>query len=378
MSTVVVAGALANKAGNGGEAWVRLSWVRGLQGLGLDVFFVEELDPGPEDGGDPTAVAYFEGVVRRFGLCERATLLVGDEARCGPGLDDLRELAPSATLVNISGHLDHASLFPAFRRRVLVDIDPGFTQVWHAAKDPGARVEGHDVHFTIGEHIGAPGCPIPTGGVRWRHVRQPVTLDDWPVTACTIPDRFTTVASWRGPFGPVEVDGRTYGLKAHEFRNVIELPRRSSWTFELALAIHASDERDRRALMQHGWRLVDPAAAAAQPEGFRAYVQGSGAEFSVAQAVYVGTGSGWFSDRTVRYLASGRPALVQDTGFSSVLPTGDGLVTFRTLEEAVAGAERIANDHTAHAQAARAIAEKYFAAERVLPRFCEEAGIGGV
>ncbi|MBW3555323.1 MAG: hypothetical protein KY454_00145 [Actinobacteria bacterium] len=377
MSTVVVAGALANKAGSGGEAWVRLSWVRGLQALGLDVFFVEELDPGPGGGGHPAAVAYFEGVVARFGLRERATLLVGDEACCGPGLDDLVGMAPSATLVNISGHLHHARLFPAFRRRVLVDIDPGFTQVWHAAGDPGARVEGHEVHFTIGEHIGAPGCPVPTGGVQWRHVRQPVILDDWPVTACTAPCRFTTVASWRGPFGPVELDGRTYGLKAHEFRKVIELPRRSPHTFELALAIHPDDEVDRRALVRHGWHLVDPGPAAAQPETFRSYVQGSGAEFSVAQGVYVGTGSGWFSDRTVRYLASGRPALVQDTGFSSVLPTGDGLVRFRTLEEAVTGAERITRDHAAHAEAARAIAKEHFAAERILPRFCDEAGITG-
>jgi hypothetical protein len=188
-------------------------------------------------------------------------------------------------------------------------------------------------------------------------------------------DRFTTIANWRGPFGPVEYDGRTYGLKVHEFRKFIDLPSRSEQVFEIALDIHRADSADRDALEDAGWRLVDPQAVARRPEAFREYVQRSGAEFSVAQGVYVDTRCGWFSDRTIRYLAAGKPALVQDTGFTETMRTGEGLVAFNTLEEAVAGAESISARYEEHCEAAHSLAEEEFAAERVLARFCEQAGI---
>ena len=371
MTSVVVAGALANKPGSAGEAWVRMSWVRGLERLGLDAWFVEEITEA-----DESAVDWFRSVSARFMAPERVALIAGGETVAGPSLDELREVARESTLVNISGHLALPQLFNSFRRRVMLDIDPGFTQFWHAQGLPGARVEGHDLHFTIGERIGCPDCPIPTSGVDWRPVRQPVVLDDWPVVEPGDADRFTTVGSWRPPFGPIEHDGRRYGLKHHEFRRFIELPVRSPHEFELALDIHPADDADRRGLEQHGWHLVDPRRVADDLDAFRAYVQGSTAEFSVAQGVYVETACGWFSDRSVRYLASGRPVLVQDTGFARILPAGLGLVAFRTLEEAVAGADDIVARYPEHATAARRIAENCFAAERVLARFCEEAGIG--
>ncbi|MGH9135745.1 MAG: glycosyltransferase [Acidimicrobiales bacterium] len=368
---VVVGGALANKAGSGGEAWVRLSWIRGLQRLGLDVWFVEELGV-PDD----RRIAYFRGVTERFGLADRATLLVGAEAAVGPPVDALLDVAASATLVNISGHLSSQPLFGAFARRVFVDIDPGFTQIWHAQGNPGARVDGHDAHVTIAENIGQPGCSIPTAGIDWLTVRQPVVLDDWPVAPPPDePARFTTIANWRGPFGPLEFDGRRYGLKVHEFRKLLELPRKSPHAFELALNIHPGDEQDRLALVEHGWRLTDPGIAA-EPEGFRQFVRRSGAELSVAQGVYVDTASGWFSDRTVRYLASGRPAVVQDTGFTRTLPAGEGLLTFRTLDDALAAADDVAARWDDHAAAARAFAERHFDSDRVLARFCEHVEIG--
>jgi hypothetical protein len=373
MTTVVVGGALANKAGSAGEAWVRISWVRGFQQLGLDVRFVEELSG---DDVDRAAASWFAEVTTRFGLEGAATLLHADEAVVGPGLAELQALAPEATLVNISGHLQTRGLMTAFRRRVMVDIDPGFTQFWHEEGLAGANVEGHDAYFTIGELIGTPDCSIPTGGIEWHHVKPPVVLDDWPAVEAPDFDRFTTVANWRGPLGPIEHGGRTYGLKVHEFRKLIELPRRSRQSFEIALDIHPADAADLQALRDNGWRITDPKAVAGDPDAFRAYVQGSGAEFSVAQGIYVDTNSGWFSDRTTRYLASGRPALVQDTGFSHTLPVGDGLVAFRTLEEALEGATDIVARYPEHSAAARRIAEEHFDAERVLTRFCEHADIG--
>jgi hypothetical protein len=174
----------------------------------------------------------------------------------------------------------------------------------------------------------------------------------------------------------MEHAGRTFGLKVHQFRKFMDVPARSDQHFEIALDIHPADRLDLDALYGHGWKIVDPRVVAGDPDSFRAYVQGSGAEFSVAQGMYVDTCGGWFSDRTTRYLASGRPALVQDTGFSRTLPVGEGLVAFRTVEEAVAGAADIAARYPEHCQAARRIAEEYFDAGHVLARFCEQAGMG--
>jgi hypothetical protein len=153
------------------------------------------------------------------------------------------------------------------------------------------------------------------------------------------------------------------------------LPERSGQPFELALAIHPADEKDLDALQAHGWRIVDPRAVAADPLAFRQYVQDSGAEFSVAQGIYVETSSGWFSDRTVRYLASGKPVLVQDTGFGHTLPVGEGLLAFRSLDEAVAGAEEIVRNYAHHCRAARVLAEEYFASDHVLGRLLEEVDV---
>lgn len=385
MTDVVVSGAIANKPFNGGEAWVRLSWILGLRKLGLRVHFVEQIarDACTDAEGNVVPfeasinLACFREVVRRLGEDGRAALVyAGGEQVHGATWPELLDLAGSAALlVNISGHLSLEPLLRRFRRRAYVDIDPGFTQFWHAEGEAGARVGGHDLYYTIGENIGTAGCPIPTGGIEWRPIRQPVVLEEWPVSPGGEPDRFTTIASWRGPFGPIEHEGRTYGLKVHEFRKLLELPARARGRFEIALDIHPADHRDRAALERHGWRLVDPYAASRDPDAFRRYVQGSGAEFSVAQGVYVATNSGWFSDRTVRYLASGKPALVQDTGFGRNLPVGEGLVPFRTLEEAAAGAERIARDYDAHCAAARSLAETAFASDRVLAPLLEDAGV---
>ena len=385
MTTVLVSGAIANKHHNGGEAWVRLSWVLGLRRLGCDVFFVEQIDAGScvDESGRPAGfdqsanLDYFRAVTERFGVADQSTLLYeGGERWSGMELDRLLEIADVADLlVNISGHLSVEPLMRRLRRKAYVDLDPGFTQFWHAAGRPGARLAGHDVYFTVGENIGTEGCPVPTDGIEWRPVRPPVLLDEWPVSGDGDRSRFTTIATWRSGYGTVEHQGERYGLKVHEFRKVIELPERVPAVFELALDIHPGDSADREALEAHGWQLVDPLVASVDPDRFRSYVSDSGAEFSVAQGVYVEAGTGWFSDRTVRYLAAGKPALVQDTGFSRNYPTGDGLVAFTTLDEAVAGAQRIAADYDAHSRAARGLAEKYFDSDDVLARFLEQAGI---
>ena len=216
-------------------------------------------------------------------------------------------------LVNLGGHLRWRPLLRRARRRAFVDLDPGFTQIWHAQGHDVGLV-GHDLYFSVGENVGTRRCQLPTGGIRWRSIRQPVVLERWPVGEGDEFSRFTTVANWRGPYGRLSWAGRTYGLKVHEFRRFLGVPgllaSHSSWR---SGSIRRTGRTAR--LDEQGWRLVDPRIVA-DTSGFHRFIRTSGAEFSVAQGVYVETRSGWFSDRTVRYLASGRPALVQDTGFS--------------------------------------------------------------
>jgi hypothetical protein len=383
---VVVAGAMANKPRNGGEAWVRLSWVRGLARLGCRVAFVEEIaqETCVDETGGPAPVAtsvnrcWFDEVMHQFGLTGTSALCCDGKVVSGIGGPELEDLLHQADLlVNVSGNLATPRLRNACRLRAYLDIDPGFTQLWVKSGNRDARLEGHHRYFTIGSNIGRDECPVPTDGIEWQPTVPPVVLTDWPVAESAIDPvhRFTTVATWRGPYGPVEWERRRFGLKVHEFRKFVTLPTLVDATFEAALAIHQSETADLELLAQHRWRLVDPALVAGTPSGFGDYVGGSAAEFSAAQEMYVATSSGWFSDRSTRYLASGRPVLVQDTGFSRTLPVGKGLVAFTTLAEAVTGAESILADYASHATAARRVAEEHFDSDLVLRRFLEKCGL---
>jgi hypothetical protein len=388
MPAAIVSGALANKPGNGGEAWVRLSWLLGLRRLGFEVCFVEQLDSADcvDADGEPAAFsasanrAHFEAVVRDFGLEGQAGLLCdcGRESS-GLGLAEIRERAADADLlVNISGHLRLEEIARGPRTRLYLDLDPGFTQAWHADADLGFKIVAHDHYATVGLNVGKPDCPIPDCGIAWIPTLPPILLDQWPATAIPAgPPRFTTVAGWRSPYGQLEINGRTMGLKHHQFRRLIELPERVEGArFELALEIHPGDDADRKALESHAWAIVEPRAVAATPQGFRDYVAASIAEFSVAQGVYVESGSGWFSDRTAAYLASGRPALVQDTAIGAELRPGEGMLTFSTIDEAVAGVERIVADPSAHAGAARRFAEEHLDSDLVIARLLATIGLG--
>jgi hypothetical protein len=383
MTTVIVSGAVANKHRHGGSAWVRLSWAEALRELGFDVLFVEALDPLHAVGADgaPSAAATsanaaaFTAAMRAFGFQDSGALVSAVDGTSIAGLarEELLDRASGAALlVNISGHLRDPELLALARTRAFVDLDPGYTQVWlDDGHDVG--VQGHELHFTVGANVGTDRCPLPCGGLTWRAIRQPVVLDRWPVNPAGF-SRFTTVGSWRGAFGPVDWDGHVYGVKAHEFRRLAELPRRSGLPFEAVLDIHAADAADAALLRDGGWELRTPQVTAGTGD-FAAYVHGSGAECSAAQGIYVHTRSGWCSDRTVRYLASGRPALVQDTGQGDTLPVGEGLLTFATAEDAVARANELVADHARHRAAARRLAETHFAPGPALAPLLDAAGV---
>jgi len=224
---------------------------------------------------------------------------------------------------------------------------------------------------TIAENIGRDSCAVPTCGLDWLTTRQPVVLDEWTPNG-TVGDRFTSVGGWRGPYGPIEFGGETYGLRVHEFRKFLELPRRTGARFELALAIDPADERDLALLAQNGWSLVEPRVVASDPDVYRDYIHGSAAELMVARGMYVKTRSGWFSERSICYLAAGRPVLAQDTGLEGRYPLGEGLLAFRTIDEAVSAVAEVSGDYDRHARAARTLAEERFDSRKVLARLVEK------
>jgi hypothetical protein len=205
----------------------------------------------------------------------------------------------------------------------------------------------------------------------------PLLLEQWPVQSPASGGAFTSIGAWRGPYGPIEYEGRSYGLRVHEFRKFLALPLCCPQVrFEMAFDIHPADAKDLRALQAHGWSLVKPAEVAPDPDHFRSYIVRSQAEFLVPMQIYVDTHSGLLSDRSFYYLASGRPVLARDTGIRHLYPTGEGLITFTTVEEAAAGVEAIQSDYPRHARAARELAAIYVDSDKVLPRLLEQLGIG--
>jgi hypothetical protein len=257
---------------------------------------------------------------------------------------------------------------------VFLDIDPGFGQMW---RELGLAdvVAGHDAFVTIGENVGQPGCPVPTCGLDWTTTPQPVVLDHWPATSPPADGALTSVASWRGVYGPVEYQGTVYGLRVHEFRKFVDLPRRCSYSCRLALDIHPSETKDLALLAESGWELADPRRVAGDPWAYQAFIRKSAAEFMVAKGMYVQTACGWLSDRSLCYLATGRPVLAQDTGLRGLYPTGRGLITFTSPDEAVSAAEELRRNYSRHARAARALAEEHFDSDRVLGRLLDRLGV---
>jgi len=380
--SIVVGGAIAQRPGIGGHAWVFLQYLLGFRRLGFDVLFVDRLtdDVCVDDEGRGCLaersenLRYVAEVMRAFGLERSFAVLLDDGRSFGCSRDQVaRRVRGADLLLNVMGYIDDPELLDEARRRVFLDIDPGFPQMWRALElaDPFAD---HDVFVTVGENIGHEACTIPTCGLDWITTPQPLVLDEWPVTEPPS-GAFTSVGAWRGPYGPVEYDGRTFGLRVHEFRRFGELPRRATPEFEVALDIDAAETPDIELLRAGGWRLVDPAAVAATPATYRDYIGASLAEFTVAKNMYVQSQSGWFSDRSICYLAAGRPVLAQDSGIRGRFGDGEGLVLFSTPDEAVEGAERIAADPAHHSRAARAIAEEHFDSDRVLGRLLTEIGV---
>jgi len=381
---VIVAGAIAtHPIGGGGNTWAFLQYVLGFRNLGFDVLYVEELPPtGCFDAHWQPApleasynARYLMRVARDFGFAERVALWSATDPRVGVGLsiDAVVSLARSAVgVVNLSGRLHQPDVLGAVPKRIYIDLDPAFTQIWQEVYGANMNLAGHDVHFTVGLCAGTDRWNAPTCGIDWKPTCPPVVLSEWTVSE-TPGDRYTTVADWRG-YSPVEWQGRWYGQKSEEFLRILPLAARVGVPLELCLAIHP-DEPDLPRLLAAGWHVVDPKIHAATPEEYRHYVGGSRGEFTVVKNGYRVGHTGWFSDRTACYLAAGRPAVVQDTGFSDVLPTGLGLLSFSTEDEAAAALAALEAAYEQHATAARELAVEWFDSGRVLQRILERSGL---
>ncbi len=450
---ILYSGSLAQVPRQGGLTWLHLQFLLGLRRLGWDVLFLDRLEPEMcvDGAGRPATVEesenlrYFLKVMREFGLAEsfslrcRQRLASGGESVAGsrrepdsPRLDAalgesglhlglaerdiyfglprekvLQRAAEAELLFNVMGYLNDNEILGRVRRRVFIDIDPGFGQMW---RDLGLHdaFRGHDDFVTLGQNIGRPDCAIPTCGLKWITMPQPVVLEQWPETpsplplfpqrrgnldterpegcfAQKVPDlpdpffahgAFTSIGAWRGPNGPIEYKGRTYGLRVHEFRKFVSLPSLCPGSrFEMALDIHPGDAKDIDMLREQGWSLADPKVVCSGPAEYRDYIARSKAEFMVPKQMYVDTNSGLLSDRSVYYLASGRPVLARDTGIRHLYPTGEGLLTFSTLEEAAAGVEAINRDYARQARAARELAFEYFDSDKVLTKLLSDLGV---
>jgi len=373
--SIIVTGMVAGHPGQGGAAWAVLQYVLGLRALGHEVTLVEPITV-PAEQTDAAfaasdAAAYFRRLVADFGLEGSAALVrSGSRATVGVPHDELARRAGRADiLLNISGMLRDPALTEPVPRRVFLDLDPAFNQMWQA-QGIAMGFDRHSHFATIAWNIGQAGCTVPTCGRQWITTPQPVVLDRWPVATEIAHDGLTTVAHWRS-YGSVTYDGIFYGQKAHAWRELMALPTLTTEKCLPALAIHPEEFRDLAALRDAGWQMLDPAEHCNTPADYRRFVQGSKAELAIAKSGYVLSRCGWFSDRSVCYLASGRPVIAHDTGFRSRLPTGEGLFGFANTDDILAAINAINADYPRHCRAARALAEEYFDSRRVLPTLLE-------
>ena len=363
-ATIIVSGMVGGTPGQGGATWAVLQHLLGLRALGHDVFLVEPVGSG--EVPISASATWCDRALAPVGLGDRWCVIGPDGKTEGMSRTALRATARRAdVLLNVSGMLTDDDVLAEVPVRVYLDLDPAFVQLWHLG-GIDMRLDAHTHFVSVSDAIGK---TIPDCGRRWISTLPPVVLDQWPLAERVEHDALTTVANWRG-YGSIEHEGAHYGQKAHSVRPLFDLPRHVAKRIALALAIHPGETADLAALREHGWDLLDPALAST-PEGYRAFVQGSWAELGIAKSGYVVSDSGWFSDRSACYLASGRPVVAQDTGFGRRLPTGAGLFAFAGVDDVVAAVGELEADYDRHRRAARAVAEEHLAADRVLTRLLD-------
>jgi hypothetical protein len=379
--SIVIGGSLAQKPHHGGLTWVFLQLVLGFKRLGWHVLFLDRLEPemcvdasGAQCSFESSLnLRYLTQVMAQYGLSD-AFAVAGEGYQRFIGLTRpqvMQRMRQADLFLNVMGFFAEPEIVAAARQRVFYDIDPGFTQMW---QDLGLAdlLKNQDDFVTVGENIGQRACSIPTCGRNWLVTRHPVVLEQWQPSGENGGAHFTDIGAWRGGYSSLDYKGQVYGLRAHEFRKFFQLPRLTGASFEIACDIHPTETKDLAQLAENNWRVIDPKTVAADPAAYHSYLSRSRAQFMVAKGIYVQSNSGLISDRCACYLAVGKPVLAQDTGFSSNYPTGTGLLSFSTIDEARKGVGEIAGDYAKHCAAAREIAEEYFDSDKVLTQLVDK------
>jgi hypothetical protein len=374
--TVCLATSTVHFAEGGGHRWVYLNWALALRSLGCRVIWLESLAPSRAASG--VLRENLRGLardLRHWQASDALTLLASDGRPLPPDLVEdavpLGEAMAAADLFLNLAYVDQPTVVAGFRRTALVDIDPGLTQIWLAQGQ--IRLPRHDIYFTIGETVGRPGAAFPDCGLRWHYIPPPVFLPAWPLTRAPPGAAYTTVSNWWGGEW-VTWDGEVYhNDKAVSFLAFLDLPRRVAVPLELALCLGPGDDDDRRRLEERGFRVRDAREVSGTPARYRTYIQQSRGEWSCAKPSCIRLQNAWVSDRTLCYLASGRPAVVQHTGPSRILPDAEGLFRFRTSEEAARALVAVEADHDRQGRLARALVEAHFDGARVAARVLERA-----
>ena len=380
----VVVGGYLVRAPLGGQAWHYLQFLVGLAALGHEVLYVEDshffeddeqewyFDPGAGTSGvDPApGMRFVQEALTRFGLEDQWAFYEASTHRWhGPASTRAVQCCEGADLfVNVSGVNPVRPWLAGVPHRLFVDTDPCFTQIRLLGNPINRRhALQHNRFATFGENIPAGKSVLPLDTFPWFATRQPVVLEAWPVSPGRPDAPLTTVMAWQ-TYGPLEHEGRGYGVKADSFEPFFDLPRRRGETFELSLG---GDQAPRQRLRRCGWRVLDRGPMTL--DAYQEYLASSRAEFGIAKAGYVESASGWFSERSAAYLASGRPAVVQSTGFEEWLPAGLGVLSFATPADAISTLDDLAARYAQHCRASRELVAEYFDHRVVLARLVEQA-----
>jgi hypothetical protein len=399
MTTIVIAPSnVVTFPEGGGHFWVYMQYVQGFLRQGCDVYWLEQFVSSGCESRDTYMLSRFAERMASFGLKDKVILYTLSDG--GSGINSkltYLHIEPAAAeavfheadlLLNFYYAMD-LGLLAQFRRTALIDIDPGLLQFWISTGQ--IKVAPHDYYCTTGETVGSASALFPDCGLSWIKIRPPVSLESWPYSYKPSAKAFTTISGWWGGDGKGEfiADGDLIyeNNKRVTFLQYLELPQHTPQAIELALNLgtvdvdedlekssnnstkakpaagvtdYISDAVDRLKLQNYGWHIKDPYEVANSPDAYRSYIQNSRGEFSCVKPSCLRFQNAWISDRTICYLASGRPVVVQDTGPSSFLPNGEGMFRFSTMDEAVDAFNSINSDYERHCRAAREIAETYF------------------
>ena len=381
---VVVLGMMSKKP-VAGIAYITMQYVVGLERLGYEAYYVEDHACSPtwfmteDDDGSAGAAAFIDGVMKRYGMGDRWAFhaLHSDERCYGMSNEALRELYKSASWVlNVHGGTTPLPEHYEQGRLVYVGTDPvgREIEISQGVQSVIDFLAPHCAFFTWGENHGNPDCGLPVSD-RFQFIptRQPIVSDWWEHTNGARTDTFTTIGNWRQANSDIVFEGKLYTWSKHvEFAKFLDIPARTGQSFELALSGYVPE--DRQLLESHGWKVRDSMGFSTDLDAYTDYIHNSRGEFTVAKEQNVMLRSGWFSDRSASYLASGRPVITQETGFSNILPTGEGLFGFQTPDDVMAAVSAVNGNYDKHSRAARRIARECFDYRVVLPRMLSHLG----